>query len=262
MASTGRDILAAARRSELTLCQQVSQWEPLSFAVAHRSTAFPHAFEANQLREVWLADVDGEDAYEQCEDYYRRFGAVCRAWSPAEAQDPTPVAEVLEGRGWRSVELAALGMAHPAADRAAEPPANLRILPARAMRKAFAATFGEGPECAEAAKLAEARLDDSSHDVFVATLDGVPAGRVGYLQAGDVGRLSDLFVCAEHRGRGVGRAMMTHFSHWARRLLPRIIVACADASDEYAVRFLEKCGFSAGGSLIRFVRPDSSAAAG
>jgi GNAT superfamily N-acetyltransferase len=90
--------------------------------------------------------------------------------------------------------------------------------------------------------------------LFVAMHDGKPVGRVGYLQVGDIARLSELFVLSESRRIGVGRAMATRFLQLARRLLPQAIVACSDIDDAPSAAFLGAMGFTPAGELEHFER--------
>lgn len=245
-------IVTAARKSEQALCEQLSQWESLPYGVAFWSEAFPWAAEANQLRDVWLADVNGQSAFEQAEAYFEQRGLTCGRWTTASGQAVQPVADILVRHGWRKRTSTVWGLSSWAL---LESPANesIRVLPARAMPKALRATFDDGlPNSDQRAELAAERLNDSRLDLFVAMLDGKPVGRVGYLQVGDIARLSELFVLSESRGAGVGRAMATHFLQLARRLLPHVIVACSDIDDAPAAAFLGPMGFKPAGELEYF----------
>lgn len=260
------DIIAAVRRSDRALVEQLSDWESLEFGVAHTSSRHPALASANQLREVWLAEISAESAYERAEAYYAERALTCRLWTPASGQAPEPVERLLLSRGWRCMDRAAMYLTTMDALTDAMPPA-IRVLPARAMPKAFRQTFAaEGaaanadPAFAGAAADAQAeaaidRLNDSNHDAFVATVDGVAAGRISYLQAGDIARLDDLTVLRAFRGRGVGGALVSHVLYLAKRLLPKILVATAPADCPERIGFLRGWGFELGGVVRDFVRP-------
>lgn len=247
-------IVTAARKSEQALCEQLSEWESLPYGVAFWSEAFAWAAEANQLRDVWLADMDGETAFERSEAYFEQRGLKCGRWTPASGQAVEPVAELLLRHGWQKKTSMVWGLSSWAL---LEAPADesIRVLPARAMPKALRATFDDGaPDSDRRAELAAERLNDSRLDLFVAMLDGKPVGRVGYLQVGDIARLSELFVLSESRRIGVGRAMATRFLQLARRLLPQAIVACSDIDDAPSAAFLGAMGFTPAGELEHFER--------
>ncbi len=265
MTNATSDIIGAVRRSDRALVEQVSEWESLEYGVAHTSPRHPALASANQLREVWLADVDAETAYKRTEDYFQSRGLMCRLWTPASGQAPEPVERLLLSRGWRCVDRAAMHLTSMDALTDASPPA-IRVLPARAMPKAYRQTFAaEGavasadPVSAGTAADAQAeaaidRLNDSIHDAFVAMLDGVPAGRITYLQAGDIALLDDITVLRAFRGRGVGGALVSHVLHLAKRLLPKTIVATAPADCPERIGFLRGWGFELGGLVRDFVR--------
>jgi GNAT superfamily N-acetyltransferase len=133
---------------------------------------------------------------------------------------------------------------------------SIRILPARAMPNAFRQTFADGAPRADArASLVYERLNDSNYDIFIAMVDDQPAGRIGYLEVGDIARLADLFVLPKFRRRGVGLTLTAHFLRLARRLLPRAVVTCTEAENDAGTTFLARCGFSPAGSLTEFDRP-------
>jgi len=260
------EVISAVRRSDRALVEQLSEWESLEFGVAHTSPRHPALASANQLREVWLADVSPEAAYERAESYYSERGLTCRLWTPASGQAVEPVERLLLSQGWRAWDRAAMYLTSMDALTDAMPPA-IRVLPARAMPKAYRQTFAaEGaaanadPGVAGAAADAQAeaaidRLNDSDHDAFVAIVDGAAAGRITYLQAGDIARLDDITVLRAFRGQGVGGALVSHVLHLAKRLLPKTIVATAPADCPERIGFLRGWCFEIGGVVRDFVRP-------
>ena len=252
--SDANSTVTAAQKSELALCEQLSEWESLPYGVAFWSDDFPGAPEANQLRDVWLADVDGEAAYEKAETYFDSKGVSCGRWTPASGQDVEPVARVLNSRGWIRRISTVWGLS--SWDWLEVVPNDaIRVLPARAMPKAFRATFEDGsPDADMRSELAGERLNDSRLDVFVAVHDGTPAGRIGYLQVGDIARVTELTVLPGLRHRGVAKALATHVLQLARRLLPKEIVACCDQDDGTAADFLRRMGFGEAGRMECFER--------
>ncbi|HWL92762.1 MAG TPA: GNAT family N-acetyltransferase [Phycisphaerae bacterium] len=249
------EIISAVRRSERAWCEQLGMGESLEFGVAYASTAFPNLREANQLRDAWIADASPSDVYDKVEEYYRERGLVCRMWTPASGQAVEPVEALLLGKGWRRADLLAMGLVSRDTDGLMGDAESIRVLPARAMRRAYRASrlAASGGDETQADAGAE-RLNDSRYDAFVAVIEGEPVGRVGYLEAGEIGRLADLWVSPGHRGAGVDRALAAHFLQMARRLLPKYVVACVEASDADGRAILEQNGFAAAGELPRFVR--------
>lgn len=257
---TTEELLSAARRSETALCEEVSQWEPQPFGVVHWSGAFPDAPGANQLRDAWLGDDDGPDVFARVEAHFAEKGRLCRRWTPALNQDLAPVADLLRGHGWNMVAQPFWGLQRwdGLSTTAAT---GIRVLPARAMPNAYHQTYvpvaaaGAVPD-ADTVEMAAERLNDSRLDVFVAMREGRPAGRIGYLQVGDIARVYDLYVIPDQRGHGAARALVSFVLGLARRLLPRCIVAAGLPGNAAVNAFLSKCGFAEIGVIHHFDRPD------
>jgi GNAT superfamily N-acetyltransferase len=252
--SNSLDIPNAVRRSDRALVEQVSKWESLDYGVAHSSDAFPTLAAANQLRDAWLAEIDGETAFEQAESYYRLRGLTCRAWTPASDQAIEPLDALLMPKGWRRVDHLALNLADWGA-RETPPTPTIRVLPARAMPKAFRRSYTESGASDEDTNAAFERLNDSNYDAFVAMSGDRPVGRAAYLEVGDFGRLAELFVAPAHRGQGIGRCLLYHVMQLVRRLGPRAFVASVPADDTATAAYLTHAGFSPAGTLTQFIRP-------
>jgi GNAT superfamily N-acetyltransferase len=248
------DILAAVGRSDRALVEQISRWEALEFGVAYSSDAFPTLAAANQLRDAWLEDVDGPTAYERAEAYYRERNLLCRAWSPASGQAIAPLEDFLVTKGWRRVEHLAMNLnSWNAVDGPTDP--AFRVLPARAMPKAYRRSLTESGASEDETNAAFERLNDSNYDAFVAMFGDQPVGRAAYLEVGDIACLSELVVAPAHRGRGVARGLFRQVMQLARRLGPRAFVASVPADNKAGANFLKRTGFSPAGTLTQFVRP-------
>jgi ribosomal protein S18 acetylase RimI-like enzyme len=248
------EIISAARRSDQAWCEQVCQWESLGFGVAYFARDFPSLAETQQLRDVWLNQVDPQAAYEQTETFFHERELICSRWALSPEQDVQQAEALLVPLGWKRRDWLAMGLARwdSASEEADE---SIRILPARAMPKAYRQSLAESASLdADSLQAGFRRLDDANYDPFVAVVAGEVAGRSGYLEVGDIARLEDLTISEQFRGRGVDRALVAHFLRTARRLLPRAVVARVDAHDEQARTFLQSCGFSATGTLTHFHR--------
>ncbi len=249
------DVISAARRSNRAWCEQLGMGESLEFGVAYASPDYPRLPDANQLRDAWIADADPQTIYERAEAYYAERGITCRMWTPASGQSVAPVESLLLANGWRRSDVSAMGLVSWDSENLPEEYESIRVLPARAMRKAYQATVSDAWQ-GDAARIESAvdRLNDSHYDAFIAQIDGKPAGRIGYLEVGEIARLSDFWVSPAYHGRGIDHALAAHFLRTARRLLPRYIVACIDVEDEDGRAQLERHGFAVAGELPRFVR--------
>jgi N-acetylglutamate synthase-like GNAT family acetyltransferase len=140
---------------------------------------------------------------------------------------------------------------------------DVRVLPARAMRAALRKTFLEAdlPCPNEIRRLradaCEERLDDPQFDMFVAVVNGQPAGRCALYQVGDIARLTDLAVPAPFARRGVAAALAASVLTLARRLAVPNVCLQVDSSDAARRAWFESVGFAADGSFVEFTRGQS-----
>lgn len=259
MSNSEAQVVAACRRADQAFFEQVSQTESLDWGVAFFSGAFPLSADASQFREVQLGGAPVGDVFESVERYYAQRNLTCRRWVPAMGEAVEPFDAFFASRGWARRERVALGLVDwPVAGPGDK---GVRIVPARAMRKAFRATFFDAGEPGwddetrgAFADEAEERLNDSNYDVFVATVDDRPAGRVGYHEVGDIAAIRDLSVMAEFRGRGVGGALMGHVIGLAKRLGPRIVVASRRREETAVQHCFDKHGFKEFGVSAEYER--------
>lgn len=252
--SNSIDILSAVRRTDQALAEQVARWESLEFGVAYCSKAFASLAAANQLRDVWLAEIDGETAFGRAEAYFAERNLTCRAWAPAAAQEVEPLEAVLVPKGWQRVDALAMHLTDWSACDAQIEPA-IRVLPARAMPKGYRRSFAEAGASDDETNAAFERLNDANYDAFVAMSGDQPVGRAAYLEVGDIARLADLFVAPPHRRHGIACGLIRHVLQLARRLAPRALVASVPACDTAGADFLRRAGFSPAGMQTQFVRP-------
>ena len=92
--------------------------------------------------------------------------------------------------------------------------------------------------------------------VFVADLEGTPAGYVALTRAGEAIRVDQLFVSPEHEAEGVGRQLLEFAEGYAiaeSALTLQVVVA---GGDQRAVAFYRGRGFVAAGEhLLELVLP-------
>lgn len=146
--------------------------------------------------------------------------------------------------------------------RELQPPDDVRVLPARAMRTAFRqAVVGMFPEDQLATPFAELtveacedRLDDPSYDACVALVENRPVGFYALHQVGDIARIAVLSVLPGHLDQGVEVAMLHHGLTLARRLEPRVVCATVDEHDTLRHGWLAQAGFVPDGEITHFDR--------
>lgn len=252
-----RTTVGAVLRSNQAFYQQICQRETLKYGVAFFSEAYAALPQAGQFREVVIDAADAIPlAFEEAETFFDNKGLTCRRWAPAEGAAFAGLAEFLAGRGFaeRVSDVMVLA-ARPAIDR----PAGVRVLPARALRAAFQATFqaAGGADAAlaglNAAAYAE-RLDDAHMDMYVALVDGRPAGRCGLYQVGDIGRMKGLCVMPGFEERGVERALLEQTLALAQRLALPMVCAAVHRADDRRRRWYEQAGFQVDGQVVEYER--------
>jgi GNAT superfamily N-acetyltransferase len=92
--------------------------------------------------------------------------------------------------------------------------------------------------------------------VFVAELDGAPAGYVAVERVGGAIRVDQLFVSPEHEAEGVGRQLLEHAEGYAISVGALALQVVVSSRDRRARDFYHGRGFvSAGEDLLEIVLP-------
>jgi GNAT superfamily N-acetyltransferase len=92
--------------------------------------------------------------------------------------------------------------------------------------------------------------------VFVAEVEGAPAGYVAVQQAAAVLRVDQLFVSPEHEAEGVGRQLLEHAEGYAISLGATALQVVCGPGDRRALDFYRGRGFvPVGDDLLELVLP-------
>ena len=92
--------------------------------------------------------------------------------------------------------------------------------------------------------------------VFVAEVDGDPAGYVAVERAEEAMRVDQLFVSPEHEAEGVGRQLLEHAEGYAISEGALALQVVVSGGDRRALDFYRGRGFvEAGGDLLELVLP-------
>ncbi|MEK6799744.1 MAG: GNAT family N-acetyltransferase [Planctomycetota bacterium] len=257
-----RTSVGAWLRAVQAHCGQLCDKQTLGHGIAYTCKRFPSLPEVNQFREVSLeTSADLPVAFEQCEQCFAQQNLTCRGWTPAEGTPPTILADFLARRGFVPRRTTIMRLTTWEAIQA---DAAVRILPARAMRAAFRATFVESHSnqaAVDAETLADAaseRLDDPQLDMFVANIDGRPVGRIGLHQVGDIARVVDLHVVPSASPEKVGASLLAHALGLARRLTIPMVLTQVPEGDEPLRMLFTRAGFVEDGQVVEFGRSTSS----
>jgi GNAT superfamily N-acetyltransferase len=252
------DALSAVRRSSQVYHAQIAEQTALSCGVALTCAQYPGYHHGNQLREVVLpAGRSAAECFDEVQSFYAQRGLTCYRWVPAAVQPVEPLEAMLAARGFTTGRNLAMKWTHEVAIQANP---RVKLFPARAMRKALREVILSNathpPDVrAMLADVTTDRLDDPSYDVYVALFDGRPAGYAGLLQAGDIGRIENVFIAEAHRRQGVGRTLIAHLLALAKRLAMRITCLETEECNAAARSLYKQCGLEAGGTYVEFMAP-------
>lgn len=253
------ETLAAVRRSGQVYYFQVAEQSTLSCGVALTCAKYPRYYTGNHLREVMIpADKSLAECFDEVQAFYAQQGLTCFRWVPAAVQPTEPIEAFLCSRGYITRRNVAMKWTREVAI-AVNP--QVKLLPARAMRKALRELVlaDQVPLPEHRPMLADVmldRLDDASYDVYVAMLDNQPAGYGGLLQAGDIGRIENIFVAENCRQQGVGRTLIAHLLALSKRLALRITCLQTQECNAPAISLYEECGLEVGGVYVEFTSPE------
>ncbi len=247
-ATTVGSILRSSQAYYGLICER----QTLDHGIAFYNSPLAALPEANQFREVVIENpVDLARAYDAAEELFAGLGLMCHRWAPAEGARIPGLAEHLADCGFAERAYDALTLARWIAP---QPNPQVRVLPARAMRQAFEATFGPAALERDAAVQ---RLDQPTMDMFVALCGGVPAGRCALYQVGDIGRVLGPVVLPQFAEQGVAEALLAHALSMGQRLQMRTIVTRLPAEDSAARRLMQSFGFEADGRIFEYHREGS-----
>ena len=103
----------------------------------------------------------------------------------------------------------------------------------------------------------ERTLDVLGHEtVFVAALEGAPAGYVAVAEAGGAVRVDQLFVSPEHEAEGVGKQLLEFAEGYAIAEGATTLQVMVSGGDRRATAFYRGRGFvPAGEDLLELVLP-------
>lgn len=254
------DALAGIRRSSQVYYAQVADQTTLACGVAFTCPRYPNYYNGNQFREVVIPPGRSlADCFDEVQAFYAAQGLRCFRWTPAAAQPAGPLEAFLAPRGYTPIRNLALRRVREV-DIPTHP--GVRLLPVRAMRKAFRELMlGHRayalPVREMLADVAVDRLDDPQYDLFVAMLENRPAGYGALHQVGEIGRIENVFVAEACRRQGVGLSIMAWLLALSRRLALRVTCLETEETNTPAQALYARCGFEAEGSFVEFIAPEA-----
>jgi len=254
MAFTISSILRVTQAYCLQLCDK----QTLDYGICYYATDFPPLPQANQFREVVVDDdVALAMVYEQAEAWFAECKLTCHRWAPAYGQPIDRLAAFLHEKGFARQTYHAMQLTQWGA---LDVPENVRIIPARAMRKAFREMVLHEPDSEHSGDPAlhvqatESRMDDPAYDAFIAMMDHEAIGRCSLYQVGDIACVMDFDVADIPDASVVEPALLTHVLTLAKRLALRTICTQLEVNSP-KIELLKRAGFEVQGEFVEFHRP-------
>lgn len=243
-------------RATQAFCSQLCEKETLTHGICYHCERYPNLNEANQFREVIVEDpAIFATTFSQAEEWFTSRGLTCLRWAPAAHTDTTELAGHLTSRGFIERKYHAM---HLGEWPEFETPAGVRVLPARAMRAAYRQTFmmdaadGDRERSEQLADSYGERLDDPQFDMFVALVQGEPAGRCALHQVGDIGCVTGLHVGDRNGHPDTSDALLGHVLSLAKRVGMRKLCVQAALDDAPQTTWLEQRGFIRDGIIVEY----------
>ncbi len=234
----------------------VSDPVALEGAIAYDSTRFPNLPNACHAGD-FVAVPDAAAALRELDAFYESRGARCSRVRVAAGADRRAMDDAFAAAGYAPRPI--LAWRATSASTSGPSPPQLRVVSARALRRAYTALLNERAGGNADSRLIEHeldRLDNPQFDVWVAEIDGAPGGCIALLQVGPIGGLFDLYVRPDARRRGVGSALVEYALGAARRWTLRQVFAGCGESNAPACALATRLGFRQDGILPAFCRPD------
>lgn len=255
------DLVRLFHRTDAARIEHASEAEQLDVGTAYANPALPNIWNANHVRDAALsAGVTPEQAVAEVTAHYASKGTTCAYWimnPSADASQTTPLADHLLAHGHRArideILYLRRGQAAPAAA-----PAELKIIPARASyRHARALAEERARDRWKTAidELVEADvldIDDPHTDTLLALHGDRPVATTSVLAVGDLGRIENVYVARDFRGRGIGRTMMSRALEVCVRSMFRHVFILVDPQNTPAVGLYRSFGFEPVGRLTSY----------
>lgn len=255
------DLMRLFDKTEFHLAQQLGNEQWLACGAAFANADLPSVRGANHMRQVSLPDgMSAADAVREVEAHFAKCGTQCRYWAmnPAASEvSVRPLAEHLLAGGWHATKTDVMYLRHRPTGIVREV-AGLTIIPARASyRHARELAEEAARERGEAAlaERAEANMtlvDDPQSEGFLALKDGRAVGRAFVVTVGEIGRVQSVYVAKEHRGRGIGRTIMSRAMEACARSTFRHVFLSADADNAAALAMYRRFGFERVGEVVKY----------
>lgn len=253
-------LVRAIRRADAALAACTSEQESLDAGTVYLASGRAAVPFANFAADLRLPEgVAAPDAVASVLAPFKAVNVRC-AWLDAnESAWPAPLADAASAVGFAPLShtVFLLDGYKPAPPRN-QPP---QIIPARSSyplvrqifeRQAVTEYRAQGAAIKEFASAFVDQLDEVKAELFLALIDGRPAGVAGVLGLGQIGVLIPAYTNPDFRGKGVAGALMAHVLDFASRaLFENVIIHRHDGCP--AIPFYTSLGFKPAATFTRYV---------
>ncbi len=255
---TADDLVRLFHRTELHWTRHLGEEAALEVGTAFTNPQLRDVHDANRMLDAAIPDgASAEAAAEEAQRHFAGLGTRCWKWAinPAAAEKADPLRQQLVSSGHRMTAAEILHLEGAPAVTVREV-AGLTIIPERASYRHARQLAQEGAdECGHGPQMVEAHLlhlDDPHWDALLALNDGRAVGSVGVLASGDIGRIDELFVSREFRGRGIGRTLMSRALEICARSLFKHVLLSVVKENRAAQELCRSLGFRRIGEFVEY----------
>ncbi len=257
------DLIRLFHRTRQHWAEQLAEPIEMEIGTGIFNREFSALPEANQILDAKLPDgAAAGPVLADAEQSLREKGMQCLQWTmsaSAPAKYTQPIIDLLLSQGWFAQPRDILRLFQ---SPTALPPINAEftVIPARAgyahaqQLAAIENGAGDSPASRQRIEAGTLRLDDGHWDSLIALCAGAPAGRVGVLSVGELGRLEGPWIAPAFRGRGLGKILLSRAVDICarstfRHVFAEVIPACP------LVATLNHGGFKKVGSFAFYQHP-------
>lgn len=234
----------------------------LDVGTAYCCPRLDRVWDANNVRDVALQPgASPAAAAAEVDAHYAKLNARCAYWvmNPSAPEARTrPMIDHLLSIGHRVTSDDILRLrAMPA--RAIPDVPDLKVIPARAAyRQSRELAVERAAEWDAEPQLVDAHMDDLDNpqfDALLALVGDRPAGTLGVLSTGEVGRIENVFVSPRFRRQGVARALMSRAMETCARSLFKHVFIQVSPTNAAAQHLYQSFGFEKIGQSTKYRAP-------
>jgi ribosomal protein S18 acetylase RimI-like enzyme len=256
---TEADLVRLFHRTEAMWIGNLSEAEALEVGTAYCNPDLSSVWDANNVRDAALhAGLTPAAAVAEVEAHYARRGSRCAYWvtnPSADAGQTRPLVEHLLSNGYRAQVDDILYLRRKPV--AVAEVGGLKVIPARASyrhaealaRERVAERWGVNEQLVDA-QIRD--LENPSCDALLALVGDRAVATLAVLAVGELGRIENVYVSQDFRGRGIGRTMMSRALEICARSLFKHVFILVDPGNAAAQGLYRGMGFEKLAEMVSY----------